>query len=141
MIRPHPDPLLNIRHRISNEQIENWDGCDVFSNFSSHRYTRFIAWKCWCPKKYNSCGSICGRYISVDVPSIAPTTLSSLVHEPRFSLYSFIVPHCTNYSNALIIIGMHLFISVWTVATPTYRYTSRKTAYLWSIRFTQIDTQ
>ena len=24
MFRAHPDPLLNIRHRISNEQIENW---------------------------------------------------------------------------------------------------------------------
>jgi len=39
MIRPHPDPLLNIRHRISDGQIENWDGFDVFSNFSSHRYS------------------------------------------------------------------------------------------------------
>jgi hypothetical protein len=26
MIRPHPDHLLNIRHRISNGKIENWDG-------------------------------------------------------------------------------------------------------------------
>jgi len=43
MIRPHPDPLLNIRHRISNGQIENWEGCDVFSNFSSHRYSFYLA--------------------------------------------------------------------------------------------------
>ena len=43
MIRPHPDPLLNIRHRISNGQIENWDGCDVFSNISSHRYSFYLA--------------------------------------------------------------------------------------------------
>ena len=43
MIRPHPDPLLIIRHRISNGQIENWDGCDVFSNFSSHRYSFYLA--------------------------------------------------------------------------------------------------
>ena len=43
MIRPHPDPLLSIRHRISNGQIENWDGCDVFPNFSSHRYSFYLA--------------------------------------------------------------------------------------------------
>jgi hypothetical protein len=43
MIRPHPDPLLNIRHRISNGQIENWDGCDAFSDFLSHRYPFYLA--------------------------------------------------------------------------------------------------
>jgi hypothetical protein len=43
MIRPYPDPLLNIRHSISNEQNENWDGRDVFSNFSSHRYSFYLA--------------------------------------------------------------------------------------------------
>jgi hypothetical protein len=42
MIRPQPDPLLNIRHRISNGQIENWDGCDAFSNFLSHRYSFYL---------------------------------------------------------------------------------------------------
>ena len=42
MIRPHPDPLLNIRHRISNGQIENWDGCDAFSDFLSHRYSFYL---------------------------------------------------------------------------------------------------
>jgi hypothetical protein len=42
MIRPHPYPLLNIRHRISNGQIENWDGCDAFSNFLSHRYSFYL---------------------------------------------------------------------------------------------------
>ena len=43
MIRPHPDPLLNIRHRISNGQIKNKDGFDVFANFSSHRYLFYLA--------------------------------------------------------------------------------------------------
>ena len=43
MIRPHPDSLLNIRHRNSNGQIENWDGCDAFSDFLSHRYSFYIA--------------------------------------------------------------------------------------------------
>ena len=43
MIRPYPDPLLNIRHSISNEQNENWHGCDVFSNFSSHKYSFYLA--------------------------------------------------------------------------------------------------
>ena len=43
MIRPHPDPLLNIRHRISNGQIENWDGCDAFSDLLSHRYSFYLA--------------------------------------------------------------------------------------------------
>ena len=43
MIRPHPYPLLNIRHRISNGQIENWDGCDAFSDFLSHRYSFYLA--------------------------------------------------------------------------------------------------
>jgi hypothetical protein len=43
MIRPYPAPLLNIRHRISNGQIENWDGCDSFSDFLSHRYSFYLA--------------------------------------------------------------------------------------------------
>ena len=43
MIRPQPDPLLNIRHRISNGQIKNRARCDVFSNFSSHRYSFYLA--------------------------------------------------------------------------------------------------
>ena len=43
MIRPHPDPLLNIRHRMSNGQIENWDGCDALSDFLSHRYSFYLA--------------------------------------------------------------------------------------------------
>ena len=43
VIRPRPDPLLNIRHRISNGQIENWDGCDAFSDFLSHRYSFYLA--------------------------------------------------------------------------------------------------
>jgi hypothetical protein len=43
-IRPHPDHLLNIRHRILNGQIENWDGCDArFSDFLSHRYSFYLA--------------------------------------------------------------------------------------------------
>ena len=76
-----------------------------------------IVWKCRCPEKYSSYGSICGRYISVDAPSIAPIALSSLVHELTLSLHSFIVVHCTICYNALFMIGMHLFISLWTVAT------------------------
>jgi len=43
MIRPHPDSFLNIRRRISNWQITNLDGCDVFSNFSSHKYLFYLA--------------------------------------------------------------------------------------------------
>jgi hypothetical protein len=43
MIRPHPDPLLNIRHRISNGQIENWNGCDAFSDFLSQGYSFYLA--------------------------------------------------------------------------------------------------
>ena len=43
MIQPHPDPLLNIRHRISNGQIENWNECDAFSDFLSHRYSFYLA--------------------------------------------------------------------------------------------------
>jgi hypothetical protein len=43
MIRSPPNPLLDIRHKISNEQIESWDGCDVFSNFSSNRYSFYLA--------------------------------------------------------------------------------------------------
>jgi len=40
---PHPDPLLNIHHRISNGQINNWARCDVFPNVSSHRYSFYLA--------------------------------------------------------------------------------------------------
>jgi hypothetical protein len=76
-----------------------------------------IVWKCWCPVKFSSYGSICGRYISVDAPSIAPIALSGLVHELPLSLHSFIVVHYTICYNALFMIGMHLFISLWTVAT------------------------
>jgi hypothetical protein len=54
-----------------------------------------IAWKCRCPEKNSSCSLICERHISVDVPSIAPTEHSSLVHGHRSSLYSFIVGHTT----------------------------------------------
>ena len=36
-------PLLNIGHRISNGQIENWDGCDAFSDFLSHIYSFYLA--------------------------------------------------------------------------------------------------
>ena len=43
MIRPHPDPLLNIRHRMSNGQIENWNGCDAFSDFLSQGYSFYLA--------------------------------------------------------------------------------------------------
>ena len=39
MIRPHPDPLLNIRHRMSNGQI----GMDAMHfPISYHTDTRFI---------------------------------------------------------------------------------------------------
>jgi hypothetical protein len=51
------------------------------------------------PEKYSSCSSICERQISVDVPSIAPTAHSSLVHGHRSSLYSFIVGHCIKRYN------------------------------------------
>ncbi|CAC5361560.1 unnamed protein product [Mytilus coruscus] len=30
VIRPPPDPLLDIRHRICDGQIQTWDGKDVF---------------------------------------------------------------------------------------------------------------
>jgi hypothetical protein len=43
MIRPRSYPLLSIRYRISNGQIENWDGCDAFSDFLSHRYSFYLA--------------------------------------------------------------------------------------------------
>jgi hypothetical protein len=43
MLQIHPDPLLNIRHRISNGQFANWDGCDAFSDFLSHRYSFYLA--------------------------------------------------------------------------------------------------
>ena len=35
--------MLGIRHRISNGQVESWDGCDVFSNFTSHKYSFYLA--------------------------------------------------------------------------------------------------
>jgi len=41
VIRPPPDPFLDIRHNILNRQIESWDVCDVFSNFSSPRYSLY----------------------------------------------------------------------------------------------------
>ncbi|CAG2250230.1 unnamed protein product [Mytilus edulis] len=43
VIRPPPDPLLDIRHRICDGQIETWDGKDVFTAFSSHRYSFYLA--------------------------------------------------------------------------------------------------
>jgi hypothetical protein len=64
-----------------------------------------------CPEKYSSCSSICERQISVDVPSIAPTAHSSLVHGHRSSLYSFIVGHCIKRYNALFRIGIQLYFS------------------------------
>jgi hypothetical protein len=83
------------------------------------------AWKCRCTETYSTCSSICERQIYVDVPSIAPTAHSSLVHGHRSSLYSFIVGHCIKRSNALFMIGIHSSISLWTVARLTLKIRAR----------------
>jgi hypothetical protein len=50
---------------------------------------------------------------------------SSFVHGHRSSLYSFIVGHCIKRYNALFMIVIHSFISLWTVARLTLKIRAR----------------
>jgi len=43
VIQLPPDPLHNIRHRVSGDQENNWMGRDVFRVFSVHRYEFYEA--------------------------------------------------------------------------------------------------
>ena len=86
----------------------------------------WITWKCLCPEKYNSWGSMCGLLISVDVPSIAPTADGNLFQLPIFEVHSSSEGHWTNAWKCSLIIGIHQLISSCTVVTLTSKSKERR---------------
>jgi hypothetical protein len=86
----------------------------------------WITWKCLCPEKYNSWGSMCGLLISVDVPSIAPTVDGNLFQLPIFQVHSSSEGQWTNAWKCSHIIGIHQLIASCIVVTLTSKSKERR---------------